>query len=847
MNLLERDHELSTLGDAAASVGAGDGGRVVVVCGEAGIGKTTLIRAVLDESDCRPLVGRCDDLAIPVPLGPFLDFALATGEPLSTDIAASRRQIASLLASEPTIAVIEDLHWAGEASIDVLSYLTRRIADLPVLLLVSTRAPDDVGLARALQAAPPDRLTTVDLSPLTRAGIEAMVEGTGHDAAQIHADSGGNPFLATELLTWSNDSIPPRVSMWSVARLNQVSAASSELARLLAVMPSGVSWEMLAMLEPGAEAQVAELERIRFLEANHRRVEYRHQLIRRAVEGTMTAAERRLCHRRVVDQLLKQGADPAVIAHHAFGAGDWESLVEYASMSARVSVAAGSYVDAAAQLERAAEHRDVLSVEGRAEFAELFARALLPTGREAASLDEAVRAAALFEAHGDRSGQARALTLASIPAYTLGDPDESFRLQYRALSILEGVGDLDQTLATRASLAQSLAMRSNWRAARVESERAVVEAERSSAEARSMTLAIRSDVRRVLGDETGGRADWRAAVDLATAEDDTNRLITLHLNRVALSLGTLQIDELERELDDAWSLMSTIDAPRAHRSLAALTASVDLLAGRWDRALDRIAPRRAIPPPTPTGTGPTLIAGLVTARRGAQVGVDAIVAAYDAAWPMRDIQRLGPIGAALAEMAWLGRPDVRPAVWSITELAHASGHMRHATEMTLWCRRLGLDAPDPPAGATEPLRLMFDGQWERAVDWWDRHDCPYESALAMAFSGEPDAMRTATELAVGLGAVAVADRIRRALRDQGVSVGRGRSRAAIDHPHGLTRRQAEVIELLSEGLTNREIADRLFITHKTVDHHVGAVYRRLGVNDRQAAAAIWKSTGHGPG
>ena len=846
MDLLERDHELSVLDDAIASVVAGGGGGVVVVCGEAGIGKTKLIRAFLAATDRRSLVGRCDELSVPVPLGPFLDYAQDAEEPLATDISAACRQIASLLASQPTVAVIEDLHWAGDATIDVLGYLARRIADLPVLLVVSTRAADDLGLARAVEGLSPDRLATIELPPLTRAGIEAMVEGTGHDAAEIHAESGGNPFLASELLAWERDSVPPRVALSSVARLSQVSSSARELARVLAVMPAGATWEMLVTLDPGAEARVAELERIHLLEADQRRVQYRHQLIRRGVEEAMAGAERRLCHRRVVDQLLKHDAEPAVIAHHAFEAGDWETLIEYASMSATSSVASGNYVDAVAQLERAAEHRSLLSIERQAGFAELFARALLPTGRESAGLGEALHAASLFESVGDLSGQARALTLASIPAYTQGDPDESLRLQRRALSIADGARDRDQTLATHASLAQTLALRSDWHQARIESERAVLEAEHGSISSRSMVLAIRSDIRRVLGDEAGGRTDWRAAFDLASADGDTNRLLTLHLNRVALSLGTLQIVELERELDEASSFMRNVDAPRSHRSLAGLEAAADLMAGRWDRVVDTVAPGGAIPVPTPTGTGPTLAAGLVAARRGTQVGVDAIVAAYDAAWPMRDIQRLGPIGAALAEMTWLGRLEDHAAVSSITELAHASGHQRHAGEMSLWCQRLGLDGPSPPPAAPEPLRLMFEGEWKRAVDWWDHHGCPYEALLAMAFAGDVDAMRNAAEVALGLGAELVADRIRRSLRDLGVSVGRGRSRAAIGHPLGLTRRQAEVLELVSQGLTNRAIADRMFITPKTVDHHIQAIYRTLGVNDRVAAATVWNSTDHPP-
>lgn len=129
-----------------------------------------------------------------------------------------------------------------------------------------------------------------------------------------------------------------------------------------------------------------------------------------------------------------------------------------------------------------------------------------------------------------------------------------------------------------------------------------------------------------------------------------------------------------------------------------------------------------------------------------------------------------------------------------------------------------------------------------AAEMWLEIGCPYERAIALAH-GDLAAKLKALEILETLGAAAVAAKIRKALRDQGVSVPRGKGQATRTHAAGLTARQAEVLQLLDEALSNTEIADRLFVSPRTVENHVSAVLSKLDSSTRQEAVSRARSDG----
>jgi DNA-binding CsgD family transcriptional regulator len=232
------------------------------------------------------------------------------------------------------------------------------------------------------------------------------------------------------------------------------------------------------------------------------------------------------------------------------------------------------------------------------------------------------------------------------------------------------------------------------------------------------------------------------------------------------------------------------------------------------------------------------VLGLVRARRG-DPGAEEL---FDEAWllaePTDELQRIEPAAAARAEAAWLaGRPvDVVGATDLALELAVGRRASWIVGELLLWRRRAGVDEA-APIEVPEPWSAQLAGDWQRAGALWAELDSPYEAALALADADEQDALLRSLRELRGLGATSAAAIVTRRMRARGIrGVPRGPRPATKATPGGLTRRELQVLALLAEGLRNAEIARRLVLAPRTVEHHVAAILRKLDVETRVQAA-----------
>ena len=229
--------------------------------------------------------------------------------------------------------------------------------------------------------------------------------------------------------------------------------------------------------------------------------------------------------------------------------------------------------------------------------------------------------------------------------------------------------------------------------------------------------------------------------------------------------------------------------------------------------------------------------GLVEGRR-AQARAEALLAeADDMAQATGELQRLRPVACALAELAWL-RDDTE-VVDEVTRAPYALaleiGNGWDVGELASWRWRAGV-LQDAPACA-EPYRLLIAGEPLAAAECWRGIGDRYQVALCLGESDDPNALAEALSIAEELGAEALAPRLRRRMRALGLSVPRGPRPSTRANPVGLTSRQLEILALVGTGATNAEIARLLFLTPKTVEHHVGAVMAKLHVTSRAAAVA----------
>jgi DNA-binding CsgD family transcriptional regulator len=201
------------------------------------------------------------------------------------------------------------------------------------------------------------------------------------------------------------------------------------------------------------------------------------------------------------------------------------------------------------------------------------------------------------------------------------------------------------------------------------------------------------------------------------------------------------------------------------------------------------------------------------------------------------------VSVVSAEAAWLaGRADrLDRRVLDVAGSEPDDDDPWLRAELMVWLDRL--DVPGRgPASPPAPHALELGGEHDAAARWWRDRGCPYEEAVALTLAAGPGHLGTALQLVTSIGAERTAARVRQMMRDAGERpVPRGARQATRANPHGLTPREAEVLELLREGLSNAAIAGRLYVSERTVHHHVSAVLAKLGLSSRRDVGSLARS------
>jgi DNA-binding CsgD family transcriptional regulator len=230
------------------------------------------------------------------------------------------------------------------------------------------------------------------------------------------------------------------------------------------------------------------------------------------------------------------------------------------------------------------------------------------------------------------------------------------------------------------------------------------------------------------------------------------------------------------------------------------------------------------------------VLGMLQARRGDPAAAETVREAADRAAGSNELQCIGPAAIACAELAWLtGVPaEIGPAVEHAFALARSNRHLWMTGQLAFWLHTGGGLVP-PGAVVPEPYQLLLAGDWAAAARVWEAKDFVYQRALALSV-GDETAQREALAVFDRLGAHATSQRVRQQLRRRGaVGVSRGPIRATAKNPAGLTARQLDVLTELAAGRTTAQIAAALSLSVRTVEHHLAAIYAKLGVTGRAAA------------
>jgi len=759
--LLEREDAHSALAESLEEVARSGQGRLVLVTGEAGVGKTSLLRWFFAErrEAARVLWGECDPLFTPRPLGPLVDVAEGVGGELHRVVeeGGKPQRVAAALMRElsspsPTALVLENLHWADEATLDVVALLGRKIETIPTLALLTYR-DDELDRRHPLRItlggfARGRSLRRVDLTPLSRGAVAQLAEPHGVDADELYRRTGGNPFFATEALAAGETEVPTTVREAVLARAAGLSPQAEALLEAAAVAPPHVPLWLLEALSEGDVEGLDECLASGMLVASADGIGFRHELARLAFEESLSPTRRLALHRTALTALAEPPTGPPDLerlAHHAEGAGDAVAVLDYARAAGDRAAALGAHREAAAQYGRALRFASSLDLTERAELLHKYSYECYLTDQQEEAFGALERAAAAFREVGDARGEGDSLRRLGDILWCPGRTTEAEETSHRAITVLEQLEpgrELAMAYGTLASLRKD--------ARDVENALAYASREYALGE-RIGDVETRIHALSTIGatELHAGRPSGREKLERSLAMSEQFELPEL-VGRAFVNL--LQVAALHRSYDRADDYLGRGLGHAGERGriltesyLHAYGAKIALDRGRWSDAdeLCTLVFQKQL-----TSIFPRVLAlcvrGLLRARRGERGGDGLLDEALELAEPSGEVLRIAPVALAQAEVAWLAgdRDGIVAATDRVFADAVAQAGPWPLPELVFWRWRAGLDQsplPDPE----HPYALQIAGEWSRAAERWTEIGCPYEAALALADGDGVEPLRRA--------------------------------------------------------------------------------------------------------
>jgi DNA-binding CsgD family transcriptional regulator len=445
---------------------------------------------------------------------------------------------------------------------------------------------------------------------------------------------------------------------------------------------------------------------------------------------------------------------------------------------------------------------------------------------------------------GDPAKLGNALLVGSRIAWVRNRRASAVEMANEAASVLESVGGED--LAFAYSTISQLAMLA------AEEERAIWYGQKALAVVGEGPSRVRAHALNNMG-----TARMMSRYPVGMEELETSYLLSQEIGysheqvRAAVNISWVAISHRDLPTGELW-------ATRAHdlalqREMPAFAfyatgalALIDEMRGRWPDAEARVCEVLENPAgPDNAKLVATTLLGRLMARRGEPEAKRRLFDGWERALRADEIQRTGPAAIALAEYSWIGGnldQSIFPKLREVLADCIDRDSPWVGGELAFWLHLVG-EIDQLPEMAPEPYQLSIAGDWESAAEFWEERGIPYDRAVALSL-GSDQARIEALGIFDDLGAIPVATRLRSELVEAGIAgVPRGPTKATRENAFGLTPRQMDVLGYLAEGLTNAEIADVLFVSTRTVDHHVSAILDKLGVSSRSDAVSAAKDAG----
>jgi len=860
--LLERQAALDRL-RRARDRAVTDGGRIALVSGEAGIGKTSLLGAFADSlpEKTPAFWGGCEALFAARPLGPLFDIA----DQLDTEFAQLLRSDADNhriysefldLAGKPTMAgalfIIEDIHWADTATMDFLKFVGRRIARSRCLLLASYR-DDEIGASHPLHHIlgdlPKNSTDRVHLHTLSRDAIATLGACDSRKAQEVLEITGGNPFFVRELFSSEGTGIPATVTDAILAKAARLSIEARQLLNLVSVVPGKCEIRFLGAAFDNAFDLLDECAAYGLLSVDRDFAAFTHELARLAIEDALPAGQRSKWNAFMLDALRRdQPESSARLAHHADMSGNQDAVIEYAPPAAAQAARLGAHREAVALYRQALNNAGALAAAARADLLEHLAYEQYVTGKIEEAIATRRRCLELWQQLGDELRVAKSHRWLSRLHWFIGKRSEADHYAEEALNLSDKHQQSDEYAMACSNRAQLYMLSGEVRSASEWADKAIALAE-AGGNIDTLAHALNN-----LGTAIGihsphdGMPQLLRSLELSLENNFQEHVARAYTNIACILVADKQYGDAARFADSGIEYTAERDLDSWLYYIQGWRAWLRLETGDWDGAADdALAVVRGYRGAALVASPAMSALARLRLRRGDPESRPALDQAFEAIAGTDELQRFAPLVATSAERAWLldEEFDEPESLIATRDWAVRLEQPWFVGELSWWARKLGVDT-GIEGDLPEPYdKLLRQGDWAGAAAAWEGIGCPYEMAISLA-EGDEAAKRRALEIFTDLGAEPAAARLRRELRAEGVrDLPRAARQSTKNNPAGLTNRQVAVLEALTDGLSDADIAARLFISPRTASHHVSAILGKLGVQSRTEAAVIARELGIG--
>jgi DNA-binding CsgD family transcriptional regulator len=743
------------------------------------------------------------------------------------------------------LIVFEDVHWADEATLDLLKFLGRRIQRTKSMLAVTYR-DDEVGTRHPLRFVigdfPRANTRRLLLSPLSKPAVEKLALQAGRHFRDLHGITGGNPLFVTEALAGTADSVPVTVRDAVLARALRLSPVAREIAELASIVPGKTEAWLLEQAGCLDESGIESCLSIGMTRGEDGSLAFRHELARRAFEDSIPQARQQSLHAKVLAILAaRPGTAPARLAHHADGARNIPDVLHFATIAASHAATVGAHREAAAHYRVALRHADKLEHAERALLQERYSYECYLTDQ----IEEAIKARRgaheIRRLAGQRREEGDNLRWLSRLTWFTGDRTQADEYAAAAVATLEPLPpgpELAMAYSNRSQLdmlARNADSAVDWALRTIKLAEAIGRSDIVSHALNNLGTA------RLNTSDQAGWDDLERSLQIALAGDFQEHVARSYTNLSAAAISSRAYDRSARYLEDGIAYCEERDLDSWGLYMYALRARARFEQADWNRAgedAERVL--RDQRTAAVTRVLALTVLGHMRIRRGDPDVAGPLEEARTLASGSQESQRIGPLASAFAEAAWLmgDRDEVIREVRHAYELSRNQRDAWAKGMLAVWLWRAGA-LEEVPSDIAEPYALEIRGDWQAAAKVWQALACPYERANMLDWYGGESGQREALAAYEQLGTAPAAQALRKQMRARGVQgIPRGSRTSTRLDPHGLTKREAEILELLSQGLRNSAIAKRLFLSTKTVDHHVSAILTKLGVPSRAEAVAM---------